>query len=184
MVFPIVRYGCERLITKKAEHWRTDAFELVLEKTPESPLDIREIKPVNPKENPNLTIHWKDWCWSWSSNTLATWCEEPIHWKRPWCWERLRAGGEGADRGWDDWMASPTQWTWVWTSSRWWWKTGKPGVLQSMGSQRVGHDLVTDQQQNWTSGYPLNLDASRLVYSIPKYNQLCSLTLVSKTWIF
>ena len=62
MVFPIVRYGCERLITKKAEHWRTDAFELVLEKTPESPLDIREIKPVNPKENPNLTIHWKDWC--------------------------------------------------------------------------------------------------------------------------
>ena len=52
-------------------------------------------------------IHW--WCWNWSSNTLATWCEEPTHWKRPWWWERLKAGGEG--KGWDGWMASPTQWT-------------------------------------------------------------------------
>ena len=58
-----------------------------------------------------LNIHWKDWCWSWNSNTLATWCEELTHLKRPWCWERLRAGGEGDDRGWDGWMASPTQWT-------------------------------------------------------------------------
>ena len=79
-------------------------------------------------------IHWKDWGWSWNSNILATWCEELTHWKRPWCWERLKAG-EGDDRGWDHWMASPTQWTWVWTSSRRWWRTGKPGVLQSMGSQ-------------------------------------------------
>ena len=53
-----------------------------------------------------LGVHWKDWCWSWNSNTLATWCEEPTHWKRPWCWERLKSGGEGDDRGWDDWMAS------------------------------------------------------------------------------
>ena len=89
-----------------------------------------------------LNIHWKDWCWS--SNTLSTWCKELTHWKRPWCWERLRAGGEGDDRGWDGWMASPTQWTWVWISSRSWWWTGKPGVLQSMGSQRVGHDWVTE----------------------------------------
>ena len=58
-----------------------------------------------------LNIHWKDLCWSWSSNTLATWCKEPTHWKKPWCWERLRAGGEGDDRGWDGWMASLTQWT-------------------------------------------------------------------------
>ena len=82
-----------------------------------------------------LTIHWKDWCWSWSSSTLATWCEEFTHWKRPWCWERLKAG-EGDNRGWDGWMASPTQRTWVWwvrASSRIWWRTGKPGVLQSMG---------------------------------------------------
>ena len=55
-----------------------------------------------------LNIHWKDWCWSWSLNTLATWCEEVTRWKRPWCWERLKAGGKGNDRGWDGWMASPT----------------------------------------------------------------------------
>ena len=64
-----------------------------------------------------LNIHWKDWCWSWSSNTLATWCKELTHWKRPWCWERLKAGGEGDNRGWDGCTASPTQWTWVWASS-------------------------------------------------------------------
>ena len=60
-------------------------WTVVLEKTLESPLDCKEIKSV-------LNIHWKDWCWSWNSNTLATWCEEPAHWKRPWCWERLKAG--------------------------------------------------------------------------------------------
>ena len=60
--------------------------------------------------------HWKDWCWSWNFNNLATWCEEVTHWKRPWCWERLKARGEGDDRGWDGWMASPTQWTWVWAT--------------------------------------------------------------------
>ena len=86
-----------------------------------------------------LNIHWKDWRWSWKSNTLATWSEEVTHWKRPWCWERLKVGGEGDDREWDDWMASPTQWTWVWVNSRSWWWTGKPGVLQSMGSHRVRH---------------------------------------------
>ena len=94
-----------------------------------------------------LTIHWKDSCWSWSSNNLATWCEELIHWKRPWCWERLKAGGEGDDRGWAGWVASPTWCTWVCTSSRSWWWTGKPGVLQSTGSQRVRHDWVTEL--NW-----------------------------------
>ena len=75
---------------------------------------------------------------------LAIWCEELTHWKRPWCWERLMAGGEGDDRGWDGWMASPTQWTWVWVSSGSWWWTGKPGMLQSMGSQS-GMQL-----RNWT----------------------------------
>ena len=73
---------------------------------------------------------------------MATWCEEVTHWKRPWCWERVKAGGEGDDKGWDGWMASPTWWTWVWASSRSWWWTGKAGVLQSMGSQRVGHNWV------------------------------------------
>ena len=95
--------------------------------------------PTSPSERKSvLNIHWKDWCWSWSSNTLTTWCEELTHWKRPWCWERLRAGGEGDDREWNGWMASPTRWTWVWVNYRSWWWTGKPGVLQFMGLQRVG----------------------------------------------
>ena len=87
-----------------------------------------------------LGAHWRDWCWSWNSNTLATWCGELTHLKRPRCWERLRAGGEGDDRGWDGWLASLTQWTWVWVDSGSWWWTGRPGVLQFMGSQRIGHD--------------------------------------------
>ena len=79
---------------------------------------------------------------------LPPWCEELTHWKRPWCLEILRAGGEGDNRGWDGWMASPTQWTWVWVDSRSWWWTGKPGVLRFMGSQRAGHDWATEL--NWT----------------------------------
>ena len=94
-----------------------------------------------------LGVHWRDWCWSWNSNTLATWCRELTHLKRPWCWERLRAGGVGDDRGWDGWMASPTQRTWVWVDSRRWWWTWRPGVLRFMGSQRVRHDWSTEL--NW-----------------------------------
>ena len=90
---------------------------------------------------------WKDWCWSWNSNTLATSCEKLTHWKRLWCWEGLGAGGEGDDRGWDAWMASLTQWMWVWVNSRNWWWTGRTGVLRFMGSQRVGHDWATEL--NW-----------------------------------
>ena len=74
------------------------------------------------------------WCWSWNSNILATSCKELTHWKRLWCWEGLRAGWKGDNRRWDDWMASPDQWTWVWLSSGSWWWTGRPGMLQSMGS--------------------------------------------------
>ena len=92
-------------------------------------------------------IHWKDWCWSWNSNTLATWCEELTHLKRSWCWERLKAGGEGDNRGWDDWTASLTRWIFVWVSSGSWLWIGKPGVLQSMGSQRIRHDWATEKQQ-------------------------------------
>ena len=93
---------------------------------------------------PVLNIHWKDWCWSWNSTILATWWEELTHLKRPWCWERLKAGGEEEDRRWDGWMASLTQWAWVRVNSRNWLWTGKPGVLQSMASQRVAHDWVTE----------------------------------------
>ena len=85
--------------------------------------------------------------WSRNSNILATWCKELTHLKSPWSWERLKMGGEGDDRGWDGWMASPTQLTWVWVNSGNWWWTRRPGVLQSMGSQRVGHDWVTEL--NW-----------------------------------
>ena len=73
------------------------------------------------------------------------WWEELTHWIRPWCWERLTAGGEGGSKGWDGWMASPTQWTWIWPNSGRSWRIGKPGVLQSMGSQKVRHDLETEQ---------------------------------------
>ena len=72
------------------------------------------------------------------------WCEEPTDWKRLWCWEKLKAGGEGDYRGWDGWMASLTKWTWIWVSLGSWWWTGKPGVLQSMGLQRGGHDWATE----------------------------------------
>ena len=79
-----------------------------------------------------------------TTSTLATSCEELTHWKRLWCWEGLGAGGEREDRGWDGWMASLTQWTWVWVNSGSWWGTGRPGLLRFMGSQRVGHDWATD----------------------------------------
>ena len=95
-----------------------------------------------------LGVLWKEWCWSWSSSTLATSCEELTHWKRLWCWEGLGAGGEGDDWGWDGWMAALTQWTRVWVNSGSWWWTGRPGVLRFMGSQRVGHDWATEL--NWT----------------------------------
>ena len=113
-------------------------------------------------------IYWKNWPWSWSYNSLATWCEELTHWKRPWCWERLRAGGEGDDRGWDGWMASPTRWTWVWASSRSWWWTGKPGVIQSMGSQRVGYNWATEQQQSF------------ILYALPEHHSKTHICLCSK----
>ena len=86
-------------------------------------------------------------------STLATWYKEPIHWKRPWFWERLKAG-EGGHRGWDDWMASLTQWTQVSPNSGRWWRTGKPGMLQSIGLQRVRQDWVTEQQiPDWRNSF-------------------------------
>ena len=96
-----------------------------------------------------LGVHWKDWCWSWNSNTLATSCEVLTHWKRLSDSGRdCGAGGEGDNRGWDGWMASPTWWTWVWVNSERWWWTGRPGMLRFMGSPRVGHRWVTEL--NWT----------------------------------
>ena len=136
MVFPVVMYGCESWTIKKAECWRIEAFELWCWR--------RLLRVPWTARRSVLGVHWKDWCWSWNPNTLAKWCKELIHWKRPWCWERLRAGGDGDDRGWNGWMASLAWWTWVWVNSRSWWWTERPGVLQSMGSQRVGHDWATE----------------------------------------
>ena len=92
-----------------------------------------------------------DWCWSWNSNNLATWSEELTHWKRPWCWEKVKAEGEKDKRGWEGWMASLTQWTWVWVDSGSWWWTGRPGILWFMGSQVVGHDWATEL--NWNEAW-------------------------------
>ena len=143
MVFPVVMYGCESWTIKKTERWTIDAFESwcwtrllrVLWTARRSNQSIlKEISPEYSLDGLMLKL---------KLQYLATWCEELTHWKRPWCWERLKAGGEGDDRGWDGWMASPTWWTWVWASFGSWWWTGKPGVLQSMGLQRVRHDSQT-----------------------------------------
>ena len=147
MVFPVVMYGCKSWTIEKADCWRTDAFELWcwrrLLRVPwtarrSNQSILKEIRPECSLEGLML---------KWNSSTLATWWKELTHWKRPWCWERLKTGGEGDNRGWDGWMASPTQWTWVWVNFGSWWWTGRPGMLQFMESQRVGHDWATEL--NW-----------------------------------
>ena len=132
---------------KKAECLKIDAFELWCwrrllrvpwtERSNQSIL--KEISPGCSLEGLMLKLNLQ---------YFATWCEELTHWKRPWCWEGLGAGREEDDRGWDGWMSSLTWWIWVWVNSECWWWTGSPGVLWFMGSQRVGHDWVT--QLNWT----------------------------------
>ena len=135
MVFPVVMYGCESWTIKKAEHRRIDAFELwcwkklfripwTARRTNQSIL--KDISPEYSLEGLMLKLQY-----------FSHLCEGLIYLKRPWWWEKLKAGGEGDDRGWDGWMASLTQWTWVWVSSRSWWWTGRPGVLQFMGSQSL-----------------------------------------------
>ena len=115
MVFPVVMYGSESWTVKKAEHRRIDAFELwCWRRFLRVPWTSRRSNQSILKRSV-VNIHWKDWCWRWNFNTLATCCEELTHWERPWCWERLKAG-EGDERGWDGWMASPTQCTWVWVN--------------------------------------------------------------------
>ena len=141
MACPVVIYGLESWTIKKAGHRRIDAFELWcwrrLFRVPwtarrSNQSILKEISSEYSLEGLMLKL---------KLQYLATWCKELSHWKRPWCWERLKVGGEGDDRGWDSWMESLTQWTWVWASSRSWWWTGRPGVLQSMGSKRVRHEL-------------------------------------------
>ena len=120
MISPVVMYGWETWTIKKAECWRIDASELWCWRR------LLRVHWTARRSNQSilkeiiLSVHWKDWCWSWNSNTSATWCKELIHLKRPWCWERLKVGGEGDNRRWDSWMASPTWWTWIWASSGSW----------------------------------------------------------------
>ena len=144
MVFSVVMYKCESWTIKKAERRRIDSFELWWRRPLRVPWTARRSNQSILKELSVLNIHWKDCCWNWNSNTLATWCEELTHRKRSWCWERLKVGKEGANRGWDGWMASLTQWTWVWVNFGSWWWTGRPGMLQFMGSQ--SRTLLS----NWT----------------------------------
>ena len=143
MVFPVAMYGCESWTIKKAEHRRIDAFELwcwtrhlrVLLTASRSNQSI--LKIISPEYSlEGLMIF---------SNTLTTWCKKWTLWKKPCC--KIEGGGKRDDRAWDGWMASPTQWTWVWVNSRNCWWTGKPGMLQVVGSQRVRHDWVTEL--NW-----------------------------------
>ena len=147
MVFPVVMYGCESWTVKKAEHRRTDAFKLVLEKTLENPSDSKGIQSVHPQGN-------QSWMFFGRTNAEA---ETPIlcppdakNWliEKTLMLGRLKTRGEGDERGWDGWMASLTQWTWVWVNSGSWWWTRRPGELQSTGLQRVRHNWAIEL--NWT----------------------------------
>ena len=146
MVFPVVMYGCDSWTMKKAERWRIDAFELWCWRR------LLRVPWTAKRSNQSILKETSAECsveglmLKLKLQYFGTWSEELTHWKRPWCWERLKVG-EGDNRGWDSWMASLTQWTWVWVNSRSWWWTGRPGMLQSMGLQRVGHDWATEL--NW-----------------------------------
>ena len=155
MVFPGVMYGYESWTIKKAECWRIDAFELCWRRLLRESLGLQGDQTSQCYRKSTLSIHWKEGCWS--SNALVTWCKELTHWKRPWCWERLRAKGEGATEdetvGWHhqlnghEFEQTPRD------------SEGKLGMLQCTGSQRAGHDLATQQQQQkcmrirWEGGY-------------------------------
>ena len=144
MVFPLVMYG--------SETWTLNAKELRPSKCGAGEDSCKSLGPQGDQTSQGkstLNTCWKDWFWSWSSSILVIWCEQSTPWKSPWCWERLRAEGEESIRGWGGWLASPMQWTWTWANFRRWWGTERPGVLQSMRSQRVGHDWVTEL--NWSS---------------------------------
>ena len=132
-------------------------WTVVLEKTLESPLDCKEIQ--HSEGDQPWDFFGRNDAKAENSSTLATSCEELTHWKSLWCWEGLGAGGEGDNRGWDGWMASLTRWTWVWVNSGIWWWTGRPGVLWFMGSQRVGHDWVTELNWMYVLGQMLTPDA-------------------------
>ena len=148
MVFPVVMYGCESWTIKKAEHQRIDAFELwCWRRLSRAPWTARRSV---------LGVHWKGWCWSWNSNTLATWWL--THLKRPWCWERLRAGGEGDNREWDGWWYHQLDgYEFEWTLGD---GDGQGGLVCCDSWGRKESD--TTERLHWTD----NVNVALLCYSI------------------
>ena len=148
MVFPVVMYGCESWTVKRAERQKIDVFELWCWRR------LLRVPWTERRSNQSILKQISSGCsleglmLKLKLQYFATSCEELTYWKRPWYWEGLGAGGEGDDRGRDGWMASPTRWTCVWVNSGSLWWTGRPGMLQFMGSQRVGHNWATEL--NWT----------------------------------
>ena len=110
MVFPVVMYGCEIWTIKKLSAEALRLLNCGVGGDSWESLGLQGDQTSQSWRMSTLNIHCKDWCWSWSSNTLASWCEKPTHWERLWCWERMRAGEVGS-KVWDGWMISPTQWT-------------------------------------------------------------------------
>ena len=157
VVFPVVMYWCESWTVKKVERRRIDAFELWcwrrLLRVPwtarrSNRSILKEISPGSSLEAMMLRLKLQYFGHlMWRADSF----------EKTWCWERLKVGGEGDDRGWDGWMASPTRWTWVWVNSGSWWWTGRPGVLRFMGSQRVGHDWATTLNWATCSYWALNI---------------------------
>ena len=161
---------------KKWCYW-TSVLEMVLD----SPLDGKEIKPVILKEiKPEHSLEGLRLKLKLQYFGHLMW--RMTHWKRHWCWERLKTG-EGDDRGWDGWMASPTQWTRVWASSGRWWRTVKPGVLQSMGLQRVGHDWATEQQQIVAMQYYMLLIQVNNI-AVHNFKGYTSFIVIIKHWLY
>ena len=146
MVFPVVMYGCESWTIKKAECQRIGTFELWCWRR------LLRVPTTARRSNQSILKEISPWC-SLEGLMLKLKLQYfghlmwRAHWKGPWCWERLRAGGEGDDREWDGWITSPIRWTWDWVDSESWWWTGRPDMLQFMGSQRVRHDWATEM--NW-----------------------------------
>ena len=189
MVFPVVMYGSESWIVKKAKCWKIDAFELwcwrrllrvprTIRKSHQSIL--KEISPGCSLEALMLKL---------KLQYFGHQCEELTHLKRPWCWRGLGTGEEGDDRGWDGWMASSTRWTWVWVNSRSLWWTERPGMLQFMGFQRVKHNWVTelnwclyDYLQNWHMKKSLkkSLEIESAIIKIYRTNECSFLISIAK----
>ena len=152
VVFPVVMYGCDSWTIKKAEHQRIDAFELwCWRRLLRVPWTARSNQSI--LKEIVLNIHWKDWCWSWNPILWPPDAKELTHWKRPWCWERLKAGGEGDNREWDGWMSSPSWWTWVWASSGSWWWTVNLACCYSQG----GKESDMTDTLNWTDKLGINI---------------------------